>query len=221
MKIIIKGRGTSGNVPQPPAPQPPAPQPDLEKTLDRLLKITELQAKSYRKGTSVHPYYTERVANEIKEVVDTVTTRGCPIEYYIHGVLQATVYNRWSQGKKYLLDHCDPEGVYATKLKLVKIERTQRGVMVSPIPVAGILMETANTEWKRELDEFLADSTVPQFHRVGLPLTVDDLRYVASLIQPRESEFVSNISLTEIFVARLACFASELGQLNDNKPDLV
>lgn len=199
---------------------PAAPKQDATALLEKILAIQELQKKSYRKGSTILPYYNERQAKDVRTIISEVL-KGKIVSYSARELKVGTVYNKFQQGKQYLLEHMDPTGEWAQRVERICLERKEHGILVKLKICPDIDIQVYDDSWKKDLEAFLDGRDMNStFERTGLTFPLEDLRWAEGLLKPREAEFVWNLAANEVFVARIESFVA-IPKLTTDKPDLV
>jgi hypothetical protein len=172
-----------------PPPIDPALLADLIATT-RAIQKSVLTANQI--GNSRRPYYTETWAKEVADILTAVATTGEPKLLPKGDYDITTIKNRWYQGKDYLLEHLDPDKLYAGYNKCVSasIDR-KRGVFIAPFKRTNSLGAIKIEPWKPRFEEFLETAVDGQmFERIGTGLCADDYTYLEDMLSPLADMFV-------------------------------
>lgn len=175
------------------------PDPTLDQTIELLKSLTAEANRSTQHGRRRQPYYQERYANWAKDLIDKVITTGKPYVIPIGDLAFNSIKLQWSQASKYLLDYLDKSGEYSDKLKLLSVSHDKnRGTIVSPKKVSGILKAYQTEEWRVKfqlwIEEVSNDTTMPVFERIGIGLSQDDAKWLNQFLEPLKDMFVWDIN---------------------------
>jgi hypothetical protein len=153
--------------------------------------------KSNQIGASRKPYYTEKWAGYVKEIIDAIKETAQPRLIPIGDMSETTIKLQWYQGKEYLLDHLDPKGEYkALDDILVASPVKKRGLIISPVQRKGVMKSVVVQPWRPRLEEFLeVAQPLEKFERVGLGLAEEDVLWLKSLFTGLDDMFVWDVDL--------------------------
>ena len=167
------------------------------------------------------PYYKVDFVPQIKEILDTVATKGRSVDVNF-GLEASSNRSRWYQALAYLLDNEDPDGIYKQIREVIEVRATSTGVRVSPRKIAaGLSVLPTSNEWREQLERFVVAAPSGKVLKYqGLPWTSEDLTWARKLIEdsPNRGRFVYIISKTEISVY---CTEEEPMQVADINADDV
>lgn len=178
----------------------------MKAMVETITKTADMLAKSQHRGTSYLPYYKEEFALEVAKVVRAVITTGKPHLIPKRDQSFSTVKNRFYQAKKYLEDHLDPDDtfkrIFTTALDITA--PSERGILIRPKKERGSLKGYAVVDWRPELADFIAESKPREkFERIGIPITAEDVAWIAEQLKGIEQFFLTEINETAIILVRM------------------
>lgn len=171
------------------------------KELAEIMALTKQVAESVLKanqvGTSRKPYYTEKWASRVAEILELVYTTGEPRLIPEGDFTASTITNQWYQGKDYLVRFMDPDKKYAEMLVAIGAEyQKKRGLVIAPRRRRGILAAVKIQPWKGKFEEFIETAAeLQKFERIGVGLTQEDFDYVRDTLTPLSDMFVWHVDL--------------------------
>lgn len=171
------------------------------KELAEIMALTKQVAESALKANQVgrtrKPYFTEKWAGRVAEVLELVYTTGEPRLIPEGDFTASTITNQWYQGKDYLIRFMDPEKKYANMLVAIGAEyQKRRGLIIAPRKRRGILATVKIQPWRGKFEEFIETAEeLQKFERIGIGLTQDDFEYVRDILEPLSDMFVWHMDL--------------------------
>lgn len=166
---------------------------NLDKILKTLARTAEISQQAQQRLRSNQPYYNENAADECLHIIDTVLANGCPMLWPAQGISENTLYLKWRQGCQWIRQF-KPELV--EKLELIHASRIPKhGMRFSPIEnptKVGLFIEQ---DWRPDLLRFIDEAEHrDKFERVGIPLSNEDLRWLAAQLENVGHLFMTDIS---------------------------
>lgn len=146
--------------------------------------INKTIPKGWKLSTNA-PYYNEKSALVVKQHIDKILAdHAVVITITPRFVKVQTQYHKLCQGQLYLIDHLDPEGIYAAAKHNIEVSRNLENVvihwkenpgMVDVDITDNVTLETKEKRWKADLEDFLATShNGDRFLREKIVVTAED-----------------------------------------------
>jgi hypothetical protein len=178
---------------------PDKPQPTLEELRKMLAPLVDELSKSSTRGKRRMSYYTPKYAAWARELIDKVISTGSPYMLPVGDLVMTSLRLQWCQATQYLVEHEDPKGEYAEKRKMITAERVgNRGIMISPKRVTGLLKAYQTEDWKVRFLEWVdqvqpqvtESGNLPVFERIGIGLSSEDAKWLNDYLMPLDDLFV-------------------------------
>ena len=189
MKIIPQSpdQGPSGDI--------------VAQSLDRILNILD---QSPHKPSGYKAYYREYYAKQLMPILDEIAKTGKPYFIPSSDLSISTIRQRLFQGFAYIKDHLDPEGRYRLLLDKFEIATVRnRGVVIRPKNIPGILDGYITEDWKPELLKYIDSARLNQkFERLGLNLTPGDIEWIHKQLEPVGHLFIYDVTRRHIKIIR-------------------
>lgn len=182
--------------------------------------LATLRANEHKISDSPRrPYYNEKCATELAEILLKIVTTGKPHIVMRGSLSRSSFTNKVSQAKHYLLEVADlrEEGRWSDIIGRLAFRPLPNGVRISPKSEAGILEGLIEVEWRPEFLEFLEGETnEDKFVREGIFLSQEDQMFVKQTMAQLGGEFMFDVRDSGLTVIKISRKSGEDNNEEDN-----
>jgi hypothetical protein len=178
---------------------------DMQEIARLLLQTAHTFKTSYYQGGSYLPYFNEKVATQIKRIVDEILHSGKPMLIPSTDVQPQTLRNKFSQGKDFLLKNMDPEGYYARAFDRITTNLSpKKGLIVRLRPDESLNSALVMEDWRPDFINFISNpqNIGAKFHRLGIYLEDAEIARIKTELEPLKNMFLFEVTKTSILVIR-------------------